>query len=432
MLDTDIMLLPHQFEYLQSESKIVALIGGYGAAKTFSCVLGEMLAAKYDPECQHVIVSPNLKMAMKTIKPTVFEIMDSFFPWLQYGRSRDWYYFGDHTFHFPCWNNAVIQMIGAHDPDNMKGPNWATCTLDEPGLMDSKVIDQVIARVRDPKAKKHQIRLTGTPEEFNWLADFCEGDSRPAELHLIRARTADNIFLPEGYIESLMEKYDPQMIRAYLNGEFVNLNNSMAYYSFGDSSIRTLTYDPNLPLYIGLDWNWNPNVAIIGQEQLVDGLRCFCVIDEVFMRDATSEAKCEEIISRYPNAEHNLYPDAASQSNNARAVGQSDFDIMERVYRTHKMRYQIHVNRANPLRKDRLNSVNGMLLNGKGQRRLYIDSRCRNLIKDLRQVTRDGMLSGKHKEKDLGHIQDALGYVVHWRYPVQHSTTKSRTSKFDL
>jgi hypothetical protein len=40
---------------------------------------------------------------------------------------------------------------------------------------------------------------------------------------LIKMRSVDNPHLPADFIERLQANYDPTMLRAYLDGEFVNL-----------------------------------------------------------------------------------------------------------------------------------------------------------------------------------------------------------------
>jgi len=59
-----------------------------------------------------------------------------------------------------------------------------------------------------------------------------------------------------------------------------------------------------------------------------------------------------------------------------------------------------------------------MFRNAKGVQRLFVDPRCVNLIRDLetrayREGTREPDDYG-----DVGHITDALGYVVYRLFPV--------------
>ena len=66
---------------------------------------------------------------------------------------------------------------------------------------------------------------------------------------------------------------------------------------------------------------------------------------------------------------------------------------------------------VNPAVKDRVNCVNAMLCNHAGERRLLIDESCKELIKDLEQVTWDADSVDKSDGK-RSHLSDALGYVI--------------------
>ena len=71
-----------------------------------------------------------------------------------------------------------------------------------------------------------------------------------------------------------------------------------------------------------------------------------------------------------------------------------------------------------PSIRERVNAVNAMLCNSPGMRRLFIDPRCRRLIRDLECVVwkADGHGNvGAQLDKsdpELTHVSDALGYLV--------------------
>ena len=45
-------------------------------------------------------------------------------------------------------------------------------------------------------------------------------------------RTQDNPHLPSDFIERMQANYDPSMLQAYLNGEFINLTTGQVYDRF--------------------------------------------------------------------------------------------------------------------------------------------------------------------------------------------------------
>ena len=70
--------------------------------------------------------------------------------------------------------------------------------------------------------------------------------------------------------------------------------------------------------------------------------------------------------------------------------------------------------RANPTQKDRLNSLNKMLENAKGEHRLFINPKCKKTIRDLELTTIEN--NRILKTQTLSHFLDALMYPLEYRY----------------
>ena len=90
--------------------------------------------------------------------------------------------------------------------------------------------------------------------------------SQAPDRHLIRARTQDNPHLPEGFIDSLLANYPEQLIRAYLDGQFVNLNTGAVYDRFDRAKhVVAEEYDALQmePLRIGIDFNVTNMSAVV-------------------------------------------------------------------------------------------------------------------------------------------------------------------------
>jgi len=68
--------------------------------------------------------------------------------------------------------------------------------------------------------------------------------------------------------------------------------------------------------------------------------------------------------------------------------------------------------------RDRVNAVNAKLLNAAGAVGVFVDPRCKRLIKDYEQVKwkadSNGNILGDidKSSKDLTHISDAVGYLI--------------------
>ena len=71
---------------------------------------------------------------------------------------------------------------------------------------------------------------------------------------------------------------------------------------------------------------------------------------------------------------------------------------------------------------DRYNTVNSMLCNANGVRRLLISPKCRHLIKALDGLVYKEGTNFSDPTSNLDHITDALGYLIMGRFPMKRNT----------
>ncbi|MCV5466626.1 terminase, partial [Escherichia coli] len=69
---------------------------------------------------------------------------------------------------------------------------------------------------------------------------------------------------PPDYIPSLMESYPPELIKAYLRGQFTNLTSGTIYHQF-DRKLNNCREEeqPGEPLYIGMDFNVGKMAGVV-------------------------------------------------------------------------------------------------------------------------------------------------------------------------
>jgi hypothetical protein len=144
------------------------------------------------------------------------------------------------------------------------------------------------------------------------------------------------------------------------------------------------------------------------------------VVDEIVIETSSTPEVCEEFLERYGGrrAGVEIYGDASGGHGHT-VSGTSDFHAIQEFFGTHpELRANLHVSGANPPVRDRVNVVNSRLQNAQGERRLLVDSRCKELVKDFEQVCYKTGTSQIDKEKDLrrSHLSDALGYYLWWKF----------------
>ena len=267
----------------------------------------------------------------------------------------------------------------------------------------NKAFPKILGRLRAGNVR--QFAVASTPEGYRWMWNTFGSDEakQRTDKRLIKMRTADNPHLPPDFIERLEANYDPSLLRAYLDGEFVNLATGTVYDRFNRNK-HVITKLPNIdnePLRIGIDFNIGNMSAVISVR--IDN--SLIVIDEISGAHDT-DALGQEIRSRYPTQRLYGYPDASGGNRSTNAT-QTDIQILE----TYGMINQSP--RANPPVRDRIAAVQALLENGKGQIRLNVFQRCKRLIEclELQCYTDKGE---PDKESGFDHMNDALGYIV-WR-----------------
>jgi hypothetical protein len=155
------------------------------------------------------------------------------------------------------------------------------------------------------------------------------------------------------------------------------------------------------------------------------------VLDEIVLPDSNIREACAEFGRRAgPYAalrgqvRVNVYGDAAGSARTH--AGASDWELVREYFRNdNRFVFNFKVPSADPPVKDRVTAVNSMLANSLGESRLFIDPRCKELVRDFEQVAwkpdASGNLTASIDKRDprRTHASDALGYLIHREFPVQ-------------
>ena len=209
---------------------------------------------------------------------------------------------------------------------------------------------KIIARMRyNVPGLRNGIDVTTTPEGFKFVyQQFAKAVRDKPSLStlygLVQASTFDNEKnLPADYIPSLMESYPPELIKAYLRGQFTNLTSGTIYHQF-DRQLNNCQEEeqPGEPLYIGMDFNVGKMAGIVHVLRL--GLPCAVteiikaydtpdiirIIKERFwLYDGHDYRKVREIY---------IYPDASGDSRKSAHASTTDIAQLKPTGKVTKLR----------------------------------------------------------------------------------------------
>jgi hypothetical protein len=274
--------------------------------------------------------------------------------------------------------------------------------------------NKIIARNRQ-KIDGHinRVHAYTTPEGFKFAYDRWVKNKAPG-YRLIKAPTYTNKHLPDDYIQSLRDTYPDQLVDAYIEGEFVNLTGKRVYPGYDrDMNASKEEVTGNEILYIGMDFNVVHGAAVIHVYR--DGN--LHAVDEIHDSYDTDET-IAILKQRFPHNPINVYPDATGTKRTSSNVAETDIKKLQAAG------FSVFYNHVNPLVKDRVNSYNAMILNGKGDRRYFVNEvNCPHLVNSLeQQVWNDNGVPDK--STNLDHILDAGGYCVAYLHGINKPETK--------
>ena len=423
----------------------LSAVAGFGTGKTYWGAMRAVRCAFANPGRLGIVVSPSFplaKMASGAISH-VRGILESAEVEYRFNKS-------DNELYIPMVR-STIQFISSTYPERLVSITAAWAWCDEPGMYKAEVLPRVITRLRDKDAPCRIMFCTGTPEGFNQFYDYTIRNA-PANHYHIKGATLDNIDnLADDYIDNLKEQFPEQALKAYLNGEFVNLTSGAVYYAYErDTHQKRIDFDPARDVYLSCDFNVNPMAWNIYQvytaremtakyptmrfqdQVLVCPSEC-----EISMRQADTAGAAMVVADKlkafgWHGGTLRLYGDATGKNKSTKSH-RSDYDILQAVLKEQMqgLNTSYNVPLGQPSQRDSINAVNGRLRNGKGEVGLLLDPSNVNLNDDLEQVVYDKS-GGIDKSMETGsnprvHWQDNLRYLVHRAFPAIIHRTTSRT-----
>ena len=418
-----------QSRFVALERKYKALVTGFGGGKTWA---GCADLAKHFYEFPRV--------AAGYFAPTYPQIRDIFYPTVEESL-YDW----GLTVKVRSANHEVSVYRGKtfmgqilcrsmEDPGSIIGFKIGKALVDEIDTMSKEKAQhawrKIIARMRyNVPGLANGVSLTTTPEGFRFTYDQFVRAPREhpevAELYgLIQASTYDNeINLPDDYIPSLLSSYPANLIDAYINGQFVNLQTGTVYQAY-DRRLNGCsdTAQPGEILHIGMDFNVGKMAAVVHVKR--NGLPR--AVDEIVNGYDTPDMvrKIKERFWKYEGGKYAstrqifIYPDASGGSRKSVNASETDIALLKAAG------FSVKAPAANPPVKDRINAMNGMFCNAEGERRYLVNAdMCPTYADCLEQ---QAWAANGEPDKSTGHDHpvDGGGYFIYSEYPLIRTISK--------
>lgn len=407
-----------QADFLELQKKCLYALftGGYGSGKSHVLSIAAFLDALHSPNAVIGIYEPNYALVRDVAMNYIQSLLDQHH--IKYTVNKN-------ESKITTESNQIgnFRFFSMDNPDSLVGYETYTAHVDEIDTIDQDKADRlwnmIIARTRQwpkdlPEAyltynetsqrlePRNKVCAYSTPEGFKFTYKTW-GKSKNEQYQFLQARTDQNPFVPQAYIDNLRAKYDGPLIDAYLEGKWVNLTSGSVYYAY-DAKMHnsTETIRPGESLHIGMDFNVGNMCASIfvprkgGQEwhQVAEIHGLLDVPDIIQYIHEKWQSKGHTI---------NVYPDASSRHRAAQNASDTTLKQLQAAgFRVVKN------NLKNPQVVDRVACVNNAFAKSK----LFVNAlECPNQVECLTQQAYDKM--GK-PEKGTGFddTNDAFGYFV--------------------
>ena len=304
-------------------------------------------------------------------------------------------------------NGSVIALKGAEKPNNLRGRALDFVVMDEFADMRPEAWYEVLR----PSLSDRQggAMFIGTPKGRNHFYDlWAKGVDGANDWESFQYTTLDGGNVPAEEIEAARADLDERTFNQEYCAQFVTYA-GLIYYGFSREDSVLDIGDDNGTLHVGMDFNLDPMSAVICIRK---GEKLYAV-DEIVMFGSNTDEMVAELKDRYGNRNVIIYPDPASRQRKTSAGGRTDLSILQNAG------FSVKAKNSHALVRDRINAVNSRLLSGDGERHLFVSSKCKQTIKSLERQTYKEGTSVPNKDDGFDHMNDALGYLVEYLFPVR-------------
>lgn len=431
----NVPLLPWQKEFVKDYyTPELALIGGLGSGKTFSfCIHAIYMAMLNANGIQKVtrggLVEPTNHLVKTHLVPNLFAICD------RMGLPYEWHASEQIIDLKFVHGNFPIMLTSGENYERLVGFNWAFFGAEEldtsPYHIAKMTWSKGSERVR--WGKYRQKFTTSTIEGENFLQEYFHEKKKDGQ-RVIHANTELAVGMGTGidqdYIDQCKTRMSPQEYKVRVQGNWGALSDDVVYVNFknedspnGNITTKTVKdFGQWADLHIGGDFNVGRCSSIVHCIQ--DDVAY--AVDEIITND--NQETIAEIKRRYPGRNILFYPDTSGDNKNYVGYETAIAQLRQAGFTT-KINSRKGTTASddgkgsNPFVGDRIQAVNNMLLNAKGERRYLVNrTTCPHLHKSIRAQkwigSRDGSKKRPDKSNDIDHPIDAVGYFVYYNWPI--------------
>ena len=398
-----------QKEILECDKRFRVLITGRRFGKTFLCIQELAKFSRY-PKKKVWYVAPTYRMAKDIVWNDLVDRMTKH-KWLKKLNHSD--------LRLTLRNGSEISLRGADNENSLRGVGLDFLVMDEFADVKEHAWYEVLRPTLSDK--NGSALFCGTPRGYgNWSYNLFSKENEDEQWKSFQFTTLDGGQVSASEVQQAKQDLDERTFNQEYMASFVNYAGQI-YYNFDRKQNVLDIYNPKTnEIHIGMDFNIDPMSAVISE---LKGNNIY-VYDEIVIYSSNTDEMVQEIKNRFKDKHIFIYPDPASKQRKTSAGGVTDLAILKNAG------FHLRVRNSHPMIRDRINAVNTKLKNGVGDRTLFIANKCKTMLKSIeRQIYKEGT-TVPDKDNNYDHMNDALGYLVEYLYPVKRQFTPSKPQRW--
>ena len=391
-------------------SRFKCLVTGRRFGKTHLCIREICKHAAKNPNSINWAICPSYRMA-KQIWWTQLVTKLSELRWIKSKNEAE--------LTLKLKNGSVIALKGADSPDSLRGVGLDFVVIDEFQDVPRQAWTEVIRPTLSDK--KGKALFCGTPKGVgSWSHKLFTQATHEPNWNAWQFTTLEGGNVDAEEIESARRDLDEKTFQQEYMATFNSWHEMVAYNFDHKDSVKPLNDPHTGVIHIGQDFNLSPMSSVIAQVTNT-GIHIF---DEIKMMSSNTDEVVDEIKHRYPNSRVIVYPDPSSRARKTSAGGKTDFSILQNAG------FDVKARTSHTAIRDRVNSVNALLKNARGDRKLFIDPKCKNTIDSLQRLTYKEGTNQVDKDNGLDHFFDSVGYLVDYLYPIKRDVDEDELEQW--
>lgn len=407
--EISVELRPPQMEVFQCEKRFRVLVAGRRFGKTYLATV-ELLRAAWGPGRMAWYVAPSYRQAKRIA-------------WERLKRLTEPYWAGapsETELTIRLRWGATIAVRGADQYDSLRGEGLDFVVLDEYASMRPECWTEVLRPALSDR--RGRALFIGTPQGRNHLFEQFEHAQSDPEWSAFQFTTIEGGNVAEDELASAARELDERLYRQEFEASFESAGYGEAYHAFSyQENVRRSDYSASDALVWSLDFNVHPMCSVLAQRSG----DTVSVLDEMVLDNAHTGMACQALFEKIRPwmsgrpITLEVYGDASGHQRRTSGTD-TDWGLIREFFGRLRGQVvlQMRTTSSNPGVRDRINIVNSRLCSAAGERRLFIDPRCKELIRDLEQVRwktdETGRATSELDKSDRmrTHVSDALGYYV--------------------